>query len=63
MRDKSDVVKITVYRKKTHTNRYLSFKSYHPIQAKTNTVRTPFKRAHDLTTDQHLLKKENTFGE
>ena len=51
-------MKTTVYRKKTHTDRYLPFHSYHGMQAKANSVRTLMRRAHDLTSDQHLLKEE-----
>ena len=56
MRDEDETLKTTVYRKKTHTDRYLPFHSYHGMQAKANSVRTLMKRAHDLTSDQHLLK-------
>ena len=55
MRDEGEKLKTTVYRKKTHTDRYLPFHSY---QAKANSVRSLMKRAHDLTSDQHLLKDE-----
>ena len=58
MRDEGEKLKTTVYRKKTHTDRYLPFHSYHGVQAKANSVRTLMKRAHDLTSDQHLLKDE-----
>ena len=51
-------LKNTVYRKKTHTDRYLPFHSYHGMQAKSNSVRTLMKRAHDLTSNQYLLKNE-----
>lgn len=58
MRDGNGKLKTTVYRKKTRTDRYLPFHSYHGMQAKANSVRTLMKRAHDLTSDQHLLKEE-----
>ena len=58
MRDETGKLKPTVYRKKTHRDRYLPFKSYLGIQAKTNSVRTLMKRAYDLTSDQHLRKEE-----
>ena len=48
----------TVYRKKTHTDRYLSFRSHHPVQTKVNTVVTLQKRACEVTSDRHFLKKE-----
>ena len=58
MRDDNNKIRIMVYRKKTHTDRYLSFKSHHPAQAKRSTVMTLLKRARDVTSDRHLLKKE-----
>ena len=58
MRDEDKKLKITVYRKKSHTDRYLPFHSHHGMQAKANSVRTLIKRAHDLTSDQDLLKDE-----
>ena len=33
MRDEGEKLKTTVYRKKTHTDRYLPFHSYHGMQA------------------------------
>ena len=56
--DHNKKIKTTVYRKKTHTDRYLSFTSHHPVQAKRSTVTTLLKRARDVTSDRHLLKKE-----
>ena len=58
MRDDNNKIRTTVYRKKTHTDRYLSFKSHHSAQAKRSTVMTLLKRARDVTSDRHLLKKE-----
>ena len=58
--DHNKKIKTTVYQKKTHTDRYLSFTSYHPVQAKRSTVTTLLiqKRARDVSSDWHLLKKE-----
>ena len=47
-----------MYRKKTHTDRFLSFTSHHPVQAKRSTVTILLKRTRDVTSDRHLLKKE-----
>ena len=58
MRDEKGKLKTTVYRKPTHTDRYIPFHSYRGMQAKANSVRTLMKRAHDLTPDQYLLKEE-----
>ena len=41
-----------------NSHRYLPFHSHHGMQAKANSVRTLMKRAHDLTSDQDLLKDE-----
>ena len=48
----------TVYRNKTHTDRYLSFKTHQSAQAKRSTVMASLKRARNVTSDRHLLKKE-----
>ena len=58
MRDDNNKIRTMVYRKKAHTDRYLSFKSHHPAQAKRSMVMTLLKRARDVTSDRHLLKKE-----
>ncbi len=45
---------VTVYRKPTHTDRYLHFNSHHPLSAKRAAVRSLFDRARNVT-----LRKEN----
>ena len=43
---------ITVYRKKTHTDRYLHFESHHPNHVKKGTVRSAFM------TELEILRNE-----
>ena len=51
---------ITVYRKKTHTDRYLHFESHHPIHVKKGTVRCLYDRARNLTQRDESLKEEES---
>ncbi|XP_072030152.1 uncharacterized protein, partial [Amphiura filiformis] len=45
-------VKLLVYRKPTHTDQYLSFKSEHPLHQKMGVVRTLFDRMYSVVTDE-----------
>ena len=45
---------VTVFRKPTHTDRYLHFNSHHPISAKRAAARSLFDRTRNVT-----LRKEN----
>ena len=47
-----------IYRKPTHSGRYLNFKSDHPMQHKRAVVDTLFHRAKTLITDPNEAKKE-----
>ncbi len=49
---------VTVYRKPTHTDRYLDFKSHHPSHVKRGLVRCLYDRARSITTRQDNLKKK-----
>lgn len=45
-------IDISIYRKKTHTDHYLSFDSHHPPQHKASVVRTLNHRANTLLTNE-----------
>lgn len=49
---------ITVYRKPTHTDRYLNFNSHHPTRVKRGLVRCLYDRAREVTQSADNLKKE-----
>ena len=49
---------VTVYRKPTHTDRYLDFQSHHPPHVKRGLVRCLFDRARSVTSSQDNLQKE-----
>ena len=50
---------ISVFRKQTHTDRYLHFKSYHPAHVKRGLIRCLFNRAKAVTLSQsNILCKE-----
>ena len=49
---------VTVYRKPTHTDRYLDFRSHHPPHVKRGLVRCLFDRARSVTSTQDNLQKE-----
>ena len=44
-------VKISVYRKPTHTDQYLAFESHHPLEHKLSVIKTLFHRAETVVTD------------
>ena len=53
-------VKLKVYRKKTHTNQYLSFHSHHPLHHKLGVVRTLIDRCEGIVTEEEDKQAERT---
>ena len=51
-------VEITVYRKETHTNKYLDFNLHNPPQHKAAVVNTLFHRAREIPSNERLQKQE-----
>ena len=49
---------VTVYRKPTHTDRYLNFQSHHPSHVKRGLVRCLYDRARSVTNSEDNLQKE-----
>ena len=45
-------LKTTVYRKKTHTNRYQNYKSHHPLIHKVGVVRTLLDRKNKIVMNE-----------
>ena len=47
-----------MYRKPTHTGRYLSFSSHHPLNQKLSIVRTLYSRANNIISDENKKIQE-----
>ncbi|XP_072025293.1 uncharacterized protein [Amphiura filiformis] len=57
-RQTDGTVKVSIYRKPTHTDQYLAFDSHHPLEHKLSVIRTLFHRADTLVTDTEDREKE-----
>ena len=55
---KGEEISVSVYRKPTHTDRYLDFNSSHPISAKRAMVRALMNRAENVCSDPEILAEE-----
>ena len=55
---KGENISVSVYRKPTHTDRYLAFNSSHPISAKKALVRALMDRAENVCSYPDILVKE-----
>ncbi|XP_072024912.1 uncharacterized protein [Amphiura filiformis] len=58
IRKQDGTVKLLVYRKKTHTDQYLSFKSQHPLHQKLGVIRTLMDRKDKIVTEEDDKKDE-----
>ena len=55
---KGEEIAVAVYRKPTHTDRYLDFNSSHPVSAKRAVVRALMDRAENVCSDPEILANE-----
>ena len=55
---KSGQVEVTVYRKATHSEKYLAFDSHHPGQSKAAVVKTLLDRAEAIPSNANKRKSE-----
>ena len=53
-------VEVQVYRKATHTNKYLAFDSHHPAQHKRSVVSTLMRRADAIPSNEALRTEETS---
>ena len=52
-------ISTSVYRKPTHTDRYLDFSSHHPLTHKMSVIKTFFSRAHSLSSSATDKQEEH----
>ncbi|KAI8505985.1 hypothetical protein Bbelb_163380 [Branchiostoma belcheri] len=51
-------VKLLVYRKNTHTDRYLNFQAHHPLHQKLGVIRTLMNRCNSVVTEEEDKERE-----
>ena len=57
-RDNTNTIQVSVYRKPTHTNKYLDFNSHHPTTHKRSVVNSLLNRADNIPTSTSGKRKE-----
>ena len=57
-RGRDGTLDVTVFRKKTHTDRYLQFESHHPMHVKRGVVKSLFNRAQAVTLREENVQQE-----
>ena len=59
-RKEDGVVKVQVYRKVTHTDQYVSFRSHHQLNHKLGVIRTLYDRYDNIVTEEADAEAEIT---
>jgi hypothetical protein len=58
-RDHTNTIQVSVYRKPTHTNKYLDFNSHHPTTHKRSVINSLLNRADIIPTSTSGKRKEH----